>query len=353
MSDVIIVGAGQAGLAMGRVLQKAGASFEILEARARPSGSWPDYYDSLTLFSPAAYSALPDLPFPGRPDVYPRRDEVAAYLERYADTFDLPVRTNATVVAAAPRTGGWRVRTADGAERRSRALVVASGTFGSPYTPEIPGAEAFRGEMLHAAAYRRPEPFAGKRVVVVGAANSAVQIATELAELADVTLASRAPVRYAPQRLLGRDVHFWFKLLRVDESRLSDQGTPVLDQGRYRRALAAGRPARRPMFTAFHAEGVAWADGTKTAADAVIFATGYRPHLPFLDGLPIRTADGGLRHTNGASHLPGLYFIGQPGLRRFASATLRGVGGDAEIVARQLLTELRAESASSVAAAAS
>ena len=344
MSDVIVVGAGQAGLATGRRLQEAGITFEILEGRNRPAGSWPDYYDSLSVFSPTAYSSLPGLAFPGPPKAYPGRDEVADYLETYAHHFALPVTLRTPVTEVAPQNEAWSVTTADGATRRARAVVVASGTFGAPHRPTIQGAEVFSGKVLHASQYRTPDTFKGGRVVVVGAANSAVQIAGELAEMARPSLAPREPVQYKPQHMLGQDIHFWARVLGLDNSnKLSDQGGAVLDTGKYRRAIAAGRPDQRRMFTRFTPQGVVWADGQEEAVDAVIFATGYRPHVPFLNGLPVWTPAGRLDQTDGVAHrAPGLYFMGQPGLRRFASATLRGVGGDAAVVVGHLQRHLAA-----------
>lgn len=339
---VIVIGAGQAGLAAGRALQKAGADFLILEQGQRACGSWPLYYDSLRLFSPSPYSSLTDRPFPGDETHYPRRDEVVAYLEAYADGFNLPIRYGARVVAVSPSADGHLVSLEDGAQWQAKAVIVASGTFDAPFVPSLGGAQEFSGEIVHSRDYRNPSAFAGKRVIVVGAANSAVQIAVELAAHADVTLAVRKPVRYAAQTLLGRDVHYWFGALGIDHvGFLSDQGTPVLDDGRYRAALDAGRPAQKIMFKAFSRDGVIWSDGATEPVDAIIFATGFRPHAPFLPANAFR-ADGGLAQKNGVSTTaPGIYFVGQPGLRSFSSATLRGVGCDAAYVVPRVMRRVR------------
>ena len=337
-APVVVIGAGQAGLAAGRMLQKEGLDFTILEAGDRASGSWRAYYDSLTLFSPTAYSALPDRAMPGDPEAYPRRDAVADYLEDYAAHFALPLRYGARVAAVDPTNeGGFVVGLESGEAIAASAVIAATGTFGSPFIPAIDGADRFGGAVLHSAAYRRPADFAGQRVIVVGAANSAGQIATELAALARVTLATREAIRYAPQRLLGRDVHFFFKWLGIDATNLfSDQGTPVLDDGRYRLAIAESRPERRPMFKAMTTKGVIWADGREEAVDAIIFATGFRPDLPFLPAAAF-SADGKLLQRGGASTaIDGLYFVGQPGLTRFASGVLRGVGHDAAAAVRRI-----------------
>lgn len=345
--QTLVIGAGQAGMAAGWHLAREHVDFLILEAGSQPGGAWRHYYDSLELFSPARYSALPGLPFPGAPGHYPHRDEVVAYLDDYARHFRLPIRTGQSVVQVIRHDGGFETITASGEHYRSQSVVVASGSFGQPWQPRIDGQEGFRGQLLHSADYRRPEDFAGRRVLVVGSANSAVQIAVELATAApgaQVTLASRTPVRFVPKRFLGLDFHFWVKWTGLEKTRwLSDQSTPVLDDGTYRRALASGRVPRRAMFTRFTQDGVVWPDGTQEVVDAVIMATGFRPDTGFLRELDVHDYGRGLAQHNGiADRVPGLYFIGFAGQRNFASATLRGVGEDAAYLMPSLLAHLRA-----------
>lgn len=336
-----MIGAGQAGLAAGRALQRAGVDFLILEAGEEPGGSWPSYYDSLTLFSPVRYSSLPDLPMSGPADHYPARDEVAAYLREYARHFGLPIRTRARVDTVERDGKLFRIRA--GIEIfLAKCVIVASGTFGAPFIPAIPNRDAYGGKVIHSAAYRSPEQYREHRVIVVGAANSAVQIAVELASVAATTLATREPIRYAPQRLLGKDIHFWFRLLGIDRTNwFSDQGTPVLDDGRYREAIRDDRPPRRAMFARFSEDGVIWSDGEQEKIDAVIFATGYRPHWPYLAELETDAADGADKR-RALPSIPGIFFVGQPGLTSFASATLRGVGRDAEKMAGKVRRRLMA-----------
>jgi putative flavoprotein involved in K+ transport len=340
---VIIIGAGQAGLAMGWHLQRQGVDFLIVEAGERPGGNWRHYYDSLRLFSPAAYSALPGLPFPASPGHYPRRDEVVEYLEQYAAHFQLPIRYNSHIDGVSRQGTGFQLHGADGLDYHCEALVVASGAFNHAYIPPIPGLGDFRGTLLHSSAYRTPEAFAGQRVVVVGAANSAVQIAHELAAVAAVTLASRENVRFFPQRMFGIDFHAWVHWSGLAHTRwLSDKGTPVLDDGRYKRALQAGRYRQRSMFQQVESDAVIWADGSREPIDALLFATGFRPNLTFLADLPVQDRQGQVLQRNGrASQVPGLFFVGLPRQRNFASATLRGVGPDAAHLLPALLAHLR------------
>jgi len=340
--DAIVIGAGQAGLAAGYHLRSAGLRFVLLDAAEAPGGSWPRYYDSLVLFSPAGYSSLPGMAFPGDPDHYPRRDEVIAYLQAYASAFELPVASGARVTAVEREGAGFRVVTEGAGSFHGRNVVAATGSFGNPYVPALPGRDEYRGQVLHSFAYRNPEPFAGKRVVVVGGANSAVQIAVELARVARVTLATRGRIIFVPQRILGLDGHYWLRVTGLDNSRfLRDQSTPVVDTGRYCAALAAGRPDRRPMFQRFTERGVAWTAREREEVNAVLLATGYRPNLGYLAALGALHAGGQPRQCDGVSTaVPGLYYVGFSGQRRFASATLRGVGGDAAVVVSHLASKI-------------
>lgn len=335
--DVIVIGAGQAGLTAGYYLQQAGLRFLILEASDRLGGSWPCFYDSLLLNSPARYSSLPGLPFPGDPNRYPHRDEAVAYLRSYAAHFRLPVVTGVRV-SNVERIGQIFHLTTSRGDYQARTVVAATGFFGRPNLPHIPGQAEFRDQRLHSADYRHPEPFRGQRVVVVGGGNAAVQIGVELAEVARVTLASHHPIHYLPQQLLGQDIHFWLNLTGLDRTQwLGDKTAPVFDRGSYRATMSAGRPDWKPLFERFTATGVIWPDGRHEAVDAVIFATGYQPNLPYLAGLGALDNAGRVLHRKGVSTtVPGLYYVGLPRQRNVASATLRGVGADARVVIKHL-----------------
>ncbi|MFQ6227150.1 flavin-containing monooxygenase [Nocardia sp. NPDC002869] len=341
--DAVVIGGGQSGLAAAHHLTRQGLNTAVLEASEEATGSWPRYYDSLTLFSPARYSSLPGRAFPGDPDRYPHRDEVIDYLRTYAAALDVDIHTSTAVETVASTDGeGFAITTGSGAVFTAPRVIAATGSFGSPFLPAVAGQDQFAGQVLHASRYRNPAEFAGRRVIVVGAGNSAVQIAAELAEHAQVVLASRAPVKFVPQRPLGRDVHFWFTVTGFDAAPLGRivkeaPTQPVLDEGRYRAALAAGRPERREMFTRFEPEAVVWPDGSRALVDAVIFATGYRPHLPYLAGAGALTEAGIPRQCQGLSLAhPGLGFLGLEWQRTPSSNSLRGVGRDAAYLVRRL-----------------
>ncbi|MFC7621525.1 flavin-containing monooxygenase [Microlunatus sp. GCM10028923] len=335
---IMIIGGGQSGLAAARTARDAGWDPVVLEAGTRPVGSWPDYYDSLTLFSPAAYSGFPGYNFPGHPDRYPARDEVAAFLNGYAAWLGVDIQTETRVIDVSPTGPGFAVHTDDGRVLSGDAVVAASGSFGHPVRPRFPGRDKFTGEVLTVAEYRSPERFADQRVVVVGAGNSAIQVGYELAGVARVSLAVRSPVQLVPQVRAGRDMHYWFKTLRLDLlppaalARLF-KGTLVFDTGTYRAALDSGRFDQRPVFTEFTETGVRWADGTTEPVDTVIFATGYRPSLPYLAELGALDPTGLPLHRRGLSLThPRLAYLGLEFQRSFSSNTLRGVHRDAGYV---------------------
>ncbi|MBG0566600.1 flavin-containing monooxygenase [Actinoplanes aureus] len=340
--DLVVVGGGQAGLATAHTAVQRGLRPLVLDASPGPGGSWPSYYDSLTLFSPARFSALPGLPFPGDPERYPLRDEVVDYLTSYTNRLDADVRFGSRVEQVTVDGDRFIVTVDDGSPVRTPAVVAASGGFGTPYRPALPGLDEFTGTVLHAARYRDAAPFAGARVVVVGGGNSAVQIAVELAQVATVSIATRGPLRFQPQRILGRDFHWWLTRTGLDASRLGPRlvkgSVPVIDDGRYRAAIRSGRPDHRPLFQRLDQDRVVWADGVSERVDVVLLATGYRPQLPYLAGTGALDVQGAPVHAGGVSAtVPGLAYVGLERQRSFASATLRGVGRDAAHVLGHLL----------------
>lgn len=343
MFDAIVVGGGQAGLAAGYHLKRKGLTFRILDANSELGGSWQHYYDSLTLFSPAQYLSLPEMEYPGPRDYYPSKSEVIQYLQDYATRFQLPVELNSRVFRVIRgENGAFVTQTQQGQTFESRSVICASGPFHDPYIPEMKGMGEYRGTILHSFHYRNATPFKGKRILVVGAGNSAVQIAAELSKVARTTIVTRSPIKFTRQRLLGKDIHFWLRVTGFDTLPLGywnkvPQPNYVIDAGRYKAAVQSGAPDQRSMFTAFTEEGVRWANGQTEVVDAVIFATGYRPCYPYLSDLGALRQDGSPLQRGGVSTVvEGLYHVGLPGQRSFASASLRGVGNDAHYVVRSL-----------------
>jgi putative flavoprotein involved in K+ transport len=347
VTDVVVIGAGQSGLAAARALQARGISPVVLEAGDRAAGSWPRYYDSLKAFSPAGFNAMPGMPFPGAPDRYPARDEVADYLDKYAAALGVEIHTGTRVATVGKEDGEFVVVTADGRHFRAAGIVAASGSFSSPHRPAFPGQESFTGELTHVADYRNPAPYAGKRVVVAGAGDSAAQVANELAPLAKVTVAARHPLRFIPQRIGGKDVHYWlgetgFDSLPAEWLDKITGGSVITDSVGFQQTLADGLLDVRPMFAGLDGDHVVWKQHERERVDAVVLATGYRPSLGYLRELGALDPGGAPLHTGGISttHL-GLVYLGLEYQRSFASNTLRGVSADASAVIAPLVAWVR------------
>ena len=343
--DVVVVGAGQTGLAIGRELTRAGRRLLILEAASEIGAAWRARWDSLVLFTPRRYSGLPGLPFPGDPDGYPTRDEVVAYLERYAATFELPIRVDTPVRSLRPTEDGRFVAEVVGGSIEADAVVVATGPFQAPFIPPVGGGLGTEVFQVHSVGYRRPADVPSGRVLVVGGGNTGFQLAKELAATHDVELAVGAKQTPLPQRLLGRDLFWWLTktgiLSKTVDTRLGrrarDRDTLIGSSPRELRRRH-GVPVR-PRVVSAEGRTVGFADGTELEIDAVIWATGYRPDHSWIE-LPVVDDDGRLRHRRGVTDVPGLYFLGLSWQHTRGSALIGFVGDDASFVAEQVSAHL-------------
>ena len=213
--EVVVIGAGQAGLAIGYFLAAQGRRFVILEAADSVGAAWRERWDSLTLFTPRRYSGLPGLPFPGDPDGYPTRDEVIAYLERYAETLRASGRARQPGPEASSGDGGF-VLEIDGRTIEADQVVVATGPFQTPYVPEARRAGSRpRSSRRTAPATASPGDVPEGTVLVVGGGNTGFQIAKELSATHRVDLAVGSRQKPLPQRLLGRDLFWWLTKSRL------------------------------------------------------------------------------------------------------------------------------------------
>jgi putative flavoprotein involved in K+ transport len=337
--DVIVIGCGHAGLAMGYQLARQGRRFVILDRADMVGAAWRDRWDSLVLFTPRRYDSLPGLAFPGDPNGYPTRDEVIAYLERYAEHFELPVELSTPVRSLSKGADGF-VLAANGRAIRADAVVVATGPFQAPLVPAFADGLAAEVFQTHSAGYQRPENLPEGRVLVVGGGNTGFQIAKELTASRKVHLAIGSRQTPLPQRLLGRDLFWWLTKLgllsKTVDSRIGRraQGRDTLIASNPRDAKRHGVVVR-PRAVAAEGRTIRFADASELEVDAVIWATGYRPDHSWID-LPINGNNGRLRHRRGVSDVPGLYFLGLSWQHTRGSALLGFVADDAAFIARQL-----------------
>ena len=337
--DVAVVGAGQAGLAIGHYLAREGRRFAILEAAGSIGAAWRTRWNSLTLFTPRRYDGLPGLDFPGDPDGYPTRDEVIAYLERYAETFDLPVELDSPVRSLSRQDGRF-VLDVDGRTEEADQVVVATGPFQIPRVPPFAANLAPEVFQVHSTGYQSPRDLPEGRVLLVGGGNTGFQIAQELAATHEVHLAVGSRQTPLPQRLLGRDLFWWLErtgvLHKTVDSRLGqrmrERDTLI---GSSPRSAKRHGVTMKPRAVGGSEQTVTFADGSELDVDAVIWATGYTLDHSWID-LPVFTESEELVHRRGVTDVPGLYFLGLPWQYTRGSALLGWVKDDAEFLAERI-----------------
>lgn len=344
-SDVLIIGAGPAGLATAGCLAQQGVPAQVIEGAGDVGSSWRTHYDRLHLHTLKAWSAMPGMPFPRNTPRYPSRRQMVDYLEAYARRFGIRPDFGQQVLQIRATGGNWTAVTASGKQYPARHLVVATGANRAPRMPAVGGEQLFSGTIMHSQAYRNAAPFSGQRVLVVGLGNSGAEIALDLAEHGvEVALSVRSPQNIVYRDVLGVPVHLTALLLsRLPPSwgdavsaglrdmtvgdlrrwgiRTSAMGpmrqvrergrAPLIDTGTVA-CIRRGAIGVHPGIARFLPHGVMFTDDSEAAFDAVIFATGYQPQLAQLfpaqpleldhDGLPLQES--------GAGTHAGLYFVG-------------------------------------------
>jgi putative flavoprotein involved in K+ transport len=347
--ETIIIGGGQAGLAMGYHLSRLGLPFVILDASDRTGDSWRARWRSMRLFTPARRDGLPGRPFPARKHSFPTRDEMADYLEDYAREFELPVRTGVRVDALGQADDGRFLIAAGHRRYAADQVVLATGPFQRAHVPGFAGELDPRITHMHSSAYRVPDELPDGSVLIVGAGNSGADIALELAADRDVLLSGELGPEI-PFNIEGLAGHMLFPVLWQVWSHVLTFGSPI-----GRRALPKIRAGMEPRIRVktkdLAAAGVQFVprtdgvrDGQPLLADervldvaTVIWATGYRPAFDWID-LPVIGEGGDIEtdHEGAVAAYPGLYRLGHEFLYAFNSHTVGGVGRDAKRIARKI-----------------
>jgi putative flavoprotein involved in K+ transport len=340
--ETLVVGAGQAGLAIGHHLAARGVDFALITDEARVGDNWRRRWDSLRLFTPAAHSGLPGMPFPAAPSHLPDKDDVADYLERYAERFDLPVRTS-TRVESLRRDGDRFVLTAHGVALEADNVVVATGAFQRPKLPALAAALDARIVQLHSSEYQHPFALPDGPVLVVGAGNSGAQIALELVRHRPVWLAGR-DTGCLPRRLFGRDVFDWVWPFMRRASVDTGLGRRLRARARCGGDARIGIPERALIEAGIRRtgrleevrDGLPVVGAEMIAPAAVVWCTGFTPDYSWID-LPVFGADGYPRHVRGeVTDAPGLFFLGLRFQHRMSSSLIGGVGDDAAFLAARI-----------------
>ena len=371
MHPVLVIGAGPAGLATGACLTRCGIAFRLLERGPALGDSWEKLYDSLVLHTGRHMSTLPWRRYPSGTSLYPSRQQFLDYLREYAAAFDLTVECDKEVRALRRSSHGWAAALADGSRIDGSSAVVCTGIIANPRAPVLEGREQFRGTLMHATDYRRPAPFVGKRVLVVGVGNSGGEIGSELARAgARVTMLVRSGAHVVPLSIAGVPIQYLAALVRRlprpaqelvvrQVARLTEarRGPPVLPRPAHSPldaipvigfhlvdAITDGLvTVRRGEVVRLTADGATFTDGASAPFDAIILATGYEPALGMLGSLVTRDARGFAtrRDRVTSADQPGLYFVGH---NYDATGGIANIARDARIVARHI-GECRAEAA--------
>ncbi|MGE0350578.1 flavin-containing monooxygenase [Hydrogenophaga sp.] len=372
-ADIVVVGAGPAGLAAAACLVQRGHSPRVLERARELAPSWRHHYERLHLHTVKTHSALPGMPFPDSAPRYVPRQGVVDYLDAYARRYGIEPELGVQVQSIEPREhehgAPWQVVLASGRQIAANHVVVATGANRRPRAPQLPGQEAFEGRILHSRSYRNAQPFAGQRVLVVGFGNTGAEIALDLTEHGVRTaLSVRSPVNIVRRDVLGRPTQLsslmlarlptaigdalaaLFRDLTVgDLSRfglhtaavsplrqLREEGrTPMIDVGTVAR-IKAGEIQVYPGIQTLNAGGVRFTDGSEHPFDAVLLATGYEAALDELFPYTRLAQDerGMPREVSGQGALEGLHFVGfdvrQPG------GLLRSIAAEAQDVAERI-----------------
>ena len=349
--DVIVIGAGQAGLSVGYHLSRTGNTrFVILEANARIGDSWRMRWDSLRLFTPARFDGLDGMPFPAPAAHFPTKDEMADYLKAYAAHFRLPVRTGVRVERLFERNGCYVVSTG-AQEIEARQVVVAMGKYQRPKVPEFASALRETITQLHSSAYRKSTQLQPGSVLLIGAGNSGADIALETARSGrEVWLAGRTPgeVPFRPESVFGRKV-MQPLVLRLIFHRLLSVQTPLGRKVRpsllhkagplirvKSRDLAAAGVHRVPRVVGVSDGLPLLEDGRTLSVQNVIWCTGFHAGFNWID-LPIFAVDGEPKHRSGVvDGKEGLYFVGLHFLHAMTSGMVHGVGRDASRIVESI-----------------
>lgn len=358
--DTIVIGGGQAGLAAGYQLRNAGRSFLILDANKHPGDTWRNRWDSLRLFSPAQYDGLPGLRFPAPSGIFPTKDEMADYLERYVGHFELPILHEMRVTKVTQVENGMNLECS---ERQffCKNVIVAAGAYASPRLPEFVGALNPSIMQLHSSEYRRATYLPPGRILVVGFGTSGVEIACDLATAGRKVLISGRPTsqvlsKFVPKifssrnpllRLLGKaHWNFMHRVVTINtpmgrkaKAQMAHRGQPlirlnqqhILDLGVDHIPRVSGVVDGKPRLD----------DGRILDVSAVIWCTGFRSDYLFLDFPALRFDEKGrpIAPYGIVSEIPGLYFLGVPFQVGLTSSLVGGVGRDAAVVVRHIVEE--------------
>lgn len=340
--DVLVIGAGQAGLAMGYYLKQRNLSFFILDKGSEMGGSWKNRYDSLTLFTPNSHSSLPGLSLKGEQDHYPTKDEISDYLLNYAKAFSLPVKLDTTITRLDRGADGFVVSSNQG-EFRSKHVIVATGPFQLPNVPDFSKRLSDQVLQLHSSEYKNSNQLLKGATLVVGGGNSGTQIAVELSSERDIYLSVGHKLRFLPQDIGKRSIFWWFDKLGLLKANVNSKiGQTIKNKPdpifgfELRSQLKSGRVLLKPKVISADNVQIFFEDNRNIEVRNVIWSTGFKSDYSWIDIPSLFNEKGMPIHIRGVTSIKGLYFLGLPWQYRRGSALLQGVGNDAEYLFKHI-----------------
>ncbi|CAM5578051.1 putative Flavin-containing monooxygenase YUCCA9 [Streptomyces afghaniensis 772] [Streptomyces afghaniensis] len=336
--DVIIIGGGQAGLAMGYFLKKSGLSFLIVEKETSIGESWRKRYDTLTLFTPRFYSSLPGFPLNGDLDGYPTKEEIADYLFDYATTFSLPVQLNTEVKELSKTKEGFKVVT-NASLLAAKKVIIATGSFQKPLIPSFASTLSKNVVQLHTSQYHNPKQIKEGPVLIVGAGNSGAQVAAELSDKYLVYLSVGHKIRFLPQNIGNKSIFWWFEKMRIYKAStnskigqwLRKKPDPLFGFD-LRAKIKSGAITVFPRTERIVDDTFEFLDKRTLKVNTVIWATGFYHDYSWSTIPQVVNVKGDPIHKKGITNIAGLYFLGLPWQRNRASSLLQGVGDDAAYI---------------------
>ncbi len=347
MKDLIIIGAGQAGLTMGYYLKQEGYNFLLLEAGNRVGDSWRNRYDSLQLFTPRLYSSLPGMALIDEKNEFPYKDEIATYLEEYARHFQLPIQLQTKVFKIKKERDIFELHTPTEI-LQTKKVIIATGGFQQPFIPSVSANLSSHVFQIHSSQYKSPykspSQIPKEKVLVVGGGNSGMQIAVELAKTHEVTLSISHPLTYLPLHLFRKSIFNWLEKLgllyaEVNTKRgewFQKRKDPIFGfEGK--ELIRNGSIQLQEKVVSASENNIMFQNGETYSAESIIWSTGFIQNYNWIEIEKAVDENGLPNHVKGISPVRGLYYIGLPWQSQRGSALICGVGKDAAY----LLSEIK------------
>jgi thioredoxin reductase len=333
--DCIVIGGGQAGLACGYYLQKTNLNYLILDEQEKAGGAWLHTWDSLRIFSPPEQSSLPGYIMPKDDNEYPSKNHVINYLSDYEKRYNLPMERPVSVKDVDFDGEIYFVKSDTGMVFKSKTVIAATGTWKNPYLPNFIGLDKFQGRILHSASYKSPETFEGKNIMIIGAGNSAAQIYADLFGKANLYWCTKESPTFLPDYVDGRYLFNtatsrYKEYLKSGEKKAENHLGFIVQVEPVKKLVKEENMLYYDMFEYFTENEAVWKDGKKAKIDVIIYCTGFKSSISYLENLKIMHNNRIKTKGTRAENIKGLWLVGFGDWTGYASATLIGVGRTAK-----------------------